>query len=111
MVNAGHVTPIVEAYALARLLYARASRDGDIARLGPIAAAGATLKKSVEMSRCAPGSLGHRAAPMRAAEGLQALVLLGWPSEIEGLLELARERVIEPRNAVDPRAAKRAARR
>jgi hypothetical protein len=101
------VSPIVEAYALARLLYARASRDGDLARLGPIAAAGATLKKSVEMSRCARGSLGHRAAPMRAAEGLQALVLLGWPTEIE----LARERVIEPQKAVDPRAARKVARR
>jgi hypothetical protein len=68
--------PILDAYSLARLLYAA---EQDPGRRELILAEGKRLAEAARFSRMHPGSLGQKRAAALALEALTALLALGWP--------------------------------
>ena len=77
---------IRDALGLARILYeaARESRvDGE--RLANLEAAGKTLAVAAKLAKSEPDSMGARAAPDRAREGVEKLLALGWPPGVNEL--------------------------
>lgn len=83
-----------DALGLCRLLYATEQiRGASSERLAAIAEAGRRLATAARFAALEPGSLGHRAAPGHAREGMRLLAEVGWPEEVAALTETARRRV------------------
>jgi hypothetical protein len=79
---------------LVRLLFAlETKRGGDAGRLKVLGEAGQLLRVALDQSRCRPGTLGHRAAPMNVDKGIEALRGAGLPAEIAEIVELAHARL------------------
>lgn len=82
-----------DAIGLARLLYAAEVAAGHPDQAVAVAAAGKLLADGHRLGSMEPGSLGHRAAPGNAEKGLAALCAVGWPPDIERLIDVARGRM------------------
>ena len=83
-----------DALALARLLFEVEREAGaDGVRLAQLEAAGKMLATAAKLARCEPDTMGGRAAPARAREGVEALVAVGWPPGVAELVGVATRRV------------------
>ena len=85
-----------DALGLVRLLYGveREQYTDALERLHELEAIGKELADVADLvRRCAPDSLGGRAAVTRADEAIDRLLARGWPEEVRVLVELARARV------------------
>jgi hypothetical protein len=79
---------------LSRLLYAvEQAERADATRLANIAAAGKILVTAMKFARCEPDTMGARAAPERAREGVDKLAAVGWPAGVAELVSVAKKRV------------------
>jgi hypothetical protein len=93
-VAACHPEAVRDALALARALYEADREAGaDGARLAQIATAGRLLATAWQFSQCEPDTMGARAAPTRAREGVEALAALDWPPGVAELVRAVKRRV------------------